>query len=143
VDNTAPAREIKGTKIQQVVIGTCTGGRLDDLAVAAAILKGRQRHEQTRLVIAPASRAVMRAAIAAGYIETLLQAGALILPPGCGPCLGLHQGALGNGENCLSTANRNFKGRMGNPEAFVYLASAATAAASAVTGEITDPRDFP
>jgi 3-isopropylmalate/(R)-2-methylmalate dehydratase large subunit len=142
VDNVAPARELKGTKVHQVFIGTCTGGRLDDLAVAADILKGRQRHQQTRLVIAPASRVVLQAAIAAGHILTLLQAGAVILPPGCGPCLGLHQGALGSGENCLSTANRNFKGRMGNPEAFVYLGSAATAAASAVTGEITDPRDF-
>jgi 3-isopropylmalate/(R)-2-methylmalate dehydratase large subunit len=142
VDNIAPARELKGTRIQQVFIGTCTGGRLDDLAVAAGILEGKERHRETRLVVAPASRRVLEAAIAADYIQTLLKAGAIILPPGCGPCLGLHQGALGKGESCLSTANRNFKGRMGNPEAFIYLGSAATAAASAITGKITDPRDF-
>ncbi len=142
VDNTAAVSELKGTKIQQVYIGTCTNGRLEDMATAARILKGRQRHPQTRLVVAPASRSVLLEAIAAGYIETMLHAGALILPPGCGACLGLHQGVLGDGESCLTTANRNFQGRMGNPKAFVYLGSPATAAASAVTGEITDPREF-
>ncbi len=142
VDNTVPAGELAGTEVHQVYIGTCTNGRLEDLAVVAGILEGRRRHPRTRLVIAPASRAVLREAVAAGYIETFLDAGALILPPGCGACLGLHQGVLGDGENCLTTANRNFKGRMGNPEAFVYLASPATAAASAITGEITDPRAF-
>jgi len=141
VDNVALARELKGVKIQQVFIGTCTNGRLDDLEIAANILKGKKRHPGTRLIVAPASRQVLLTALEKGYIQTLVEAGAAVLPPGCGPCLGLHQGALGDGEACLSTSNRNFRGRMGNPKSFVYLGSPATAAATALAGEITDPRE--
>ena len=140
VDNTALARELKGTRIDEVFIGTCTNGRLDDLEVAANILKGKRRHPDTRLIIAPASRQVLTKAIEKGYIQIFIEAQAVVLPPGCGPCVGMHQGVLGDEERCLSTANRNFKGRMGNPEAFIYLSSPATAAASAIAGEIIDPR---
>jgi 3-isopropylmalate/(R)-2-methylmalate dehydratase large subunit len=141
VDNTATAKELKGTKIQQVFIGTCTNGRLSDLALAASMLKGKKRHPDTRLIIGPASKEILLEAIKLGYITTLIEAGGLVVPPGCAACLGLHQGVLGNGEACLSTANRNFKGRMGNVDSFIYLASVATAAATALKGEITDPRE--
>jgi len=141
VDNTALAKDLKGTKIQQVAIGTCTNGRIEDFEIAASILKGKKRHTATRLLITPASRTILKQMIKKGYAEILLDAGAIILPPGCGSCLGLHQGVLGDNEACLSTANRNFKGRMGNPNSFIYLASPATAAATAITGEISDPRE--
>lgn len=142
VDNVRPVAQVKGVKIQQAFIGTCTNGRLEDIAVAGEILKGKKRHPSTRLLIAPASRQVLIQAMEKGHIQSLIEAGAIILPPGCAACLGLHQGVLGDGEVCLSTANRNFRGRMGNSEAMIYLASPATAAASVMKGEITDPREF-
>ena len=142
VDRVAPARELKDIAIQQVVLGSCTNGRLEDLTAAAAILQGRRINPGVRLLAAPASRAVYRRAIDTGVLQTLIDAGAIVLPPGCGPCFGAHSGMLAPGEKCLSTTNRNFKGRMGSDQAEIYLASPATAAASALAGRIVDPRDF-
>lgn len=140
VDNTCPVSEVEGTHIDQVFIGTCTNGRIEDLAIAAEILKGKVRHPQTRLIIVPASKDVYIEALEKGYIETFVRAGAAVMAPGCGPCVGVHQGALADGEACLATQNRNFQGRMGNTEGFIYLSSPAVAAATAVYGKITDPR---
>jgi 3-isopropylmalate/(R)-2-methylmalate dehydratase large subunit len=140
VDNVRPVGAAKGIKIQQIVIGSCTNGRLDDLATAAAILKGRKVARGVRMLVFPASTRIYRQALKKGYLETFMNAGAVVMNSGCGPCLGVHQGALADGDKALATTNRNFKGRMGNPNAEVYLCSPATAAASAITGEITDPR---
>jgi 3-isopropylmalate/(R)-2-methylmalate dehydratase large subunit len=139
VDNVVPVGEVEGLDLEQVLIGTCTNGRIGDLREAARVLKGRRVNKHTRLLILPASREVMLEATRDGTLATLVEAGAMVLPPGCGPCLGAHQGVLAPKERCLSTANRNFKGRMGCAEAEIYLASPATAAASAVEGKITDP----
>lgn len=140
VDNTRPVNEVEGTKIDQIVIGSCTNGRLDDIEVAAKILEGKKIAKGVRMLVFPASWRIYREALKKGYIETLVNSGAIIMNSGCGCCLGIHEGALGDGEVALSTTNRNFKGRMGNPNAGVYLCSPAVAAASAITGLITDPR---
>ena len=140
VDNVREIQHVAGTKVNQVVIGSCTNGRLDDLAMAASILKDRKVAADTRMLIFPASGKIYAQALAKGYVGTFMKAGAVVMNPGCGPCLGVHEGALGDGEVALSTTNRNFKGRMGNPNSEVYLCSPAVAAASAVTGVITDPR---
>jgi len=142
VDNTRKISEVGDVKIDQVYIGTCTNGRLEDLRIAADILKGRHRHPDTRLIVIPASREVFIKAMKEGLLEIFMEAGASIESPGCGPCVGIHKGVLADGERVLSTQNRNFKGRMGNPEGFIYLASPATAAATAIEGKIADPRKY-
>jgi 3-isopropylmalate/(R)-2-methylmalate dehydratase large subunit len=140
VDNVKPVDQVLGKKVHQIVIGSCTNGRLDDLAIAAKIMKGKKVAAGTRMLIFPASGKVFRQALAKGYVGTFMQAGAVVMNSGCGPCLGIHEGALGDGETALSTTNRNFKGRMGNPNSEVYLCSPAVAAASALAGVIADPR---
>jgi 3-isopropylmalate/(R)-2-methylmalate dehydratase large subunit len=140
VDNVKPVGAVAGTAVQQIVIGSCTNGRLDDLEVAAELLRGRKVARGVRMLVFPASWRIYRRAMKKGILGDLMDAGAIIMNPGCGCCLGVHQGALGDGEVALSTTNRNFKGRMGNPKSEVYLCSPAVAAASAVTGVITDPR---
>jgi 3-isopropylmalate/(R)-2-methylmalate dehydratase large subunit len=142
VGNHASIDEVLGVPIAEGVIGTCTNGRLEDFAVAASVLKGRTIHPDCRLVVAPASRAIYLAAMEAGYIQDLVEAGACVVTPGCGPCVGTHNGVPSDGENVISTANRNFKGRMGNSNAFIYLGSPATVAASMLNACITDPREY-
>jgi homoaconitate hydratase family protein len=140
VDNVRPVSDVEGRVIHQVLIGTCTNGRLDDLDAAAAILQGRKVHPKVRALVIPASWEVYRAALKSGTLSVLADAGCVILNSGCGPCLGAHEGILASGEVCLSTSNRNFRGRMGHRDSEIYLASPATAAASAVAGRIADPR---
>jgi len=142
VDNVSPIGEVAGTPIQQGLLGTCTNGRIEDLRLAARILEGKMVAKGTRLLVLPASQEILLEALREGLIDTFVRAGAILLNPGCGPCLGAHQGVLAPGEACISTANRNFKGRMGSREAETYLASPATVAASVITGKITDPREF-
>ena len=141
VDNVKTVDQVAGTKIDQIVIGSCTNGRLDDLEIAARTLKGKKVARGTRMLIFPASWRIYREALKRGYLTDLAEAGAVVCNPGCGPCLGVHQGALGDKEVALATTNRNFKGRMGNPNADVYLCSPDVAAASAIVGVIADPRN--
>jgi 3-isopropylmalate/(R)-2-methylmalate dehydratase large subunit len=142
VDATQPLSAVHGTRIHQAFIGTCTNGRLEDIAAAAEIVRGKRVAAGTRLLIIPASSEVYAEAIRHGYVQTLLEAGATLGTPGCGPCMGNHMGVLAPGEVCLSSANRNFKGRMGQPDADIYLASPAVVAASAIAGFIADPREI-
>jgi len=140
VDNVVGVEEVAGVKVTQIVIGSCTNGRFDDLAAAAQILKGKKVCKDVRMLVFPASWRVYRQCLKEGYLTDLVEAGAVIMNPGCGCCLGIHQGALADGDVALSTTNRNFQGRMGNPKSEVYLCSPEVAAASALTGVISDPR---
>ncbi len=142
VNNVVPVGDVTDVQIDQVFLGTCTNGRLDDLAIAAGILQGKQIHPRTRMVVVPASREVYLEAMRLGFLETFVRAGATVENPGCGPCIGRHQGVLAPGERALTTMNRNFTGRMGDPTAEIYLGSPATVAATALSGHITDPREF-
>ena len=140
VDNTKPAKALKDVKINQVFIGTCTNGRIEDLRIAAEIMKGKKVNPDVRLIVVPASKQVYLQAMDEGLLKIFVESGGQILGPGCGPCVGVHAGTLGDGEVCLATQNRNFQGRMGNTKGFIYLCSPATAAVSAINGYITDPR---
>ncbi|MDD5005566.1 MAG: 3-isopropylmalate dehydratase large subunit [Candidatus Omnitrophica bacterium] len=140
VDNVCNIEEVAGTTINQAFLGTCTNGRLEDLEIAAKMLKGKRINPDIRFVIAPASKSIYLLALKKGWIRIFIEAGAAVVNPGCGPCVGTHQGIPADKEVVISTANRNFKGRMGNPNAFIYLASPATVVASALKGKIADPR---
>ena len=138
VDNTKPVSELKDVKVNQVYVGTCTNGRIEDLRVVAGILKGHTVHPDVRMLISPASKDVFKQALKEGLIDIFVEANAAILAPGCGPCVGVHAGILGDGEVCLATQNRNFQGRMGNTKGFIYLASPYVAAYTALRGYISD-----
>jgi len=142
VDRVRPLSEVKGVAVHQALVGSCTNGRLEDLEVAAHVVRGRRLHPRTRLLVIPASQQIYLEAMRLGYLQTLVAAGAMINPPGCGPCVGVHQGILAAGEACISSTNRNFIGRMGSKDSRVYLASPAVVAASAVAGSIAHPEDI-
>jgi homoaconitate hydratase family protein len=142
VDNVHPLREFIGRAVQQAFLGTCTGGRVEDLAVAARILKGRRVHAGTRFIVVPASKDVLLQAMARGYMKTLVEAGATFVTPGCAACLGTHEGILAAGETCISASSRNFPGRMGHPRAEIFIGSPASVAAAAVEGKIVDPAEY-
>jgi 3-isopropylmalate/(R)-2-methylmalate dehydratase large subunit len=140
--NAVRVTDVEGIKIDQAFIGACTNGRLEDLRIAARILKGRKVDKLTKVIVIPASQEILKAALEEGLIATFIEAGAVVGPPTCGPCMEAHMGVLGPGEVCISTANRNFQGRVGDVTAKIYLASPATVAASALKGKISDPREF-
>lgn len=142
VDNVKPVEDVKGIKVDQVFVGSCTGGRIEDIEWVYKILKGKKVSSGTRLVIIPASKDTYLEAIKRGYVDELIRAGATFTAPGCGPCLGVHQGIIAPGEVCVTTTNRNFPGRMGSTDASVYLVSPVTAAACALAGEIVDPAEY-
>ena len=141
-ENTRTIDEVGSIKIDQVVIGSCTNGRIEDIRVAASILKGRKVANGVRVIVFPATQKIYLQALREGLIEQLIEAGAVVSTPTCGPCLGGHMGILASGERAVATTNRNFVGRMGHPESEVYLASPAVAAASALTGRISNPEDI-
>ncbi len=141
VDNVKPLSALREVPVDQAVLGSCTNGRLEDLEIAARLLAGKRVHERTRLIVIPASQRIYLEAMKLGYIQTLVEAGAMINPPGCGPCVGVHQGILAAGEVCISSTNRNFIGRMGSKDSEVYLASPAVVAASALAGHIAHPEE--
>lgn len=142
VDNVVSVGELKKIKINEAFLGTCTNGRLQDLKIAASILKSRKISPGVKFIVCPASRTIFLEALRLGIIDIFIKAGSVLVSPGCGPCVGTHNGVPADGEVVISTANRNFKGRMGNPNAFIYLASPATVAASAIKGHIADPRQY-
>ncbi|MGE5308939.1 MAG: 3-isopropylmalate dehydratase large subunit [Deltaproteobacteria bacterium] len=142
VDTVKEAADLSETRIQEAFLGTCTNGRFNDLKIAASVLKSRKVAPGVRLIVAPASKPVYLQALKAGLVDVFVNAGGVVVVPGCGPCVGTHNGVPSDGENVISTANRNFKGRMGNPKAFIYLASPATVAASAIEGHITGPEKY-
>ncbi len=140
VGNVRPISQVGEVKVNQAFLGSCTNGRLEDLEMAASIVKGKKVHPDTRLIVFPASTEIYLDALRSGALATLVEAGGVICNPGCGPCLGGHMGLLAAGEKCIAASNRNFKGREGSPDAEVYLGSSATVAASAIAGKIVDPR---
>jgi len=142
VDNIKIIDEMGDVKVDQVYLGTSCNGRLEDFQIAAKILKGKKIHPKIRMIVTPGSRLVYLEAMRDGALETLIESGAIAMPPGCGACVGLHEGVLGDGEVCLATQPRNFKGRMGSPKSFIYLGSPAVAAATAIEGKIADPRKY-
>src|SRR6266853_65547 len=140
IDNVHDLSAVEGTELDEVFVGSCANGRIEDLAIVAGYFKGKQVHSRTRTIVVPASKQIYMEALARGYIQTFMEAGALVMNAGCGPCLGRQHGVLGPGERALSTSNRNYAGRMGSAQAEIYLANPAVAAASALAGAIADPR---